>query len=170
MDLTHLGNFCYQIPMPKAHQPRTLRAALEYFSVPDRCLAAAATLRWPGGVRCPGCGSKRVRLLATRQIWKCEREHPGQQFSIKVGTIFEDSPIPIDKWLGAIWMIANRPEETSAHDFTRVLGVTPKTAWYMLDRIQLAMNTEAFGNLAFPPKLSRAKVVQLPRRHATVHS
>ncbi len=150
--------------MPKAHQPRSLREALKFFANPDRCLKATVVLRWPNGVRCPGCGGADVRFLPTRQVWKCRRQHAGQQFSVKVGTIFENSPIAMDKWLGAIWMIANRPDDTSAHSLTRVLGVTPKTASYMLRRVQLAMNTDRFAKLAYPQKASpQASIIRLPR-------
>lgn len=153
--------------MPKGHKPRRLREALSYFADPDRCLDAVVGLRWRDGVRCPGCGGQDVVFLSTRRVWKCKREHPGRQFSVKVGTIFEDSPIVLDKWLGAIWMVANRPEDTTAHSLTRVLGVTAKTAWYMLQRIQLAMNTDAFARLAYPRRITRqASVISLPRRRS----
>ena len=150
--------------MTKARHPATLRDALGYFADTDRCLELAVAFRWPDGVRCPGCGGAEVTLLASRQVWKCKRAHAGRQFSIKVGTIFEDSPIAMDKWLGAIWMIANRPEDTAASSLVRMLGVTPKTASFMLHRIQLAMNTGAFSKRAFPgKKAARASVIALPR-------
>ena len=151
--------------MVKALPPATLRNALGYFGDADRCREFAASLRWPQGVRCPLCGSAEVTPLASRQVWKCKRAHAGRQFSVKVGTIFEDSPIPMDKWLGAIWMIANRPEDTVASSLVRALGVTPKTASFMLRRIQLAMNTDAFAERAGPKaKSARASVIALPGR------
>lgn len=150
--------------MRKGYPPRKLRDALSYFSDPDCCRAVATALRWPVGVRCPRCGSTNLFFLSTRHVWKCKREHPGRQFSVKVGTVFEDSPIALDKWLGAIWMIANRPEAVNTQDVARVLGVTPKTAWYMLHRIQLAMNTDTFAKLAYPKVTRRASVIRLPQR------
>ncbi len=150
--------------MTKVRHPATLREALGYFADPDRCPEVVAPLRWPGGIRCPTCGSAEVTLLASRQVWKCKRAHAGRQFSVKVGTIFEDSPIAMDKWLGAIWIIANRPEDTAASSFVRTLGVTPKTATFMLHRIQFAINTEAFAKRIFPrKKAARASIIALPR-------
>ena len=151
--------------MAKMQHPATLRDALTYFADADRCREFAASLRWPAGVRCPVCGGADVTLLASRQIWKCKRVHPGRQFSVKVGTIFEDSAIAMDKWLCAIWMVANRPEDTPASSLVRTLGVTPKTATFMLHRIRLAMNTEAFAATISPKKNKPTQgcVIALPR-------
>jgi len=150
--------------MTKRRLPRTLREALGHFSDAARCLEIVASLRWPSGVRCPGCGGRDAVFLPTRQLWKCRREHRGRQFSAKIGTVFEDSPITMDKWLAAIWMVANRPEETTAQNLTRTLEMTPKTASFMLQRIQLAMNTEEFEKLAYPEKAGpRAGVIRLPQ-------
>jgi transposase-like protein len=119
--------------------PKTLTEAIRYFADPDVALKLVAELRWPNGVTCPGCGSKEVRFLATRRLWECKTKHPKRQFSVKVGTIFEDSPIGLDKWLAAIWMLANCKNGISSYEVHRALGITQKSAWFMLHRIRLAM-------------------------------
>lgn len=123
-------------------EPKTLVEAIKYFSDPDVCLGFMAKLRWSDGVACPTCGSKDVRFISTRRIWECKAQHPKRQFSVKVGTIFEDSPIGLDKWLAAIWMIANAKNGVSSYEVGRGLGVTQKTAWFMMHRIRLAMEVE----------------------------
>ena len=128
----------------RTSKPRTLREAIDYFSDPDRCLEFAVSLRWPKGVACPECQSRDVIFLTTRRLWKCKASHPRQQFSVKVGTIFEDSPIALEKWFAAIWMVANAAEGVSSHELARALDVTQKTAWFMLHRIQLALSAGTF--------------------------
>ncbi len=127
--------------------PKTLMEAVRYFSDPDRCLDFAVKLRWPDGVICPTCGSKKVTFLATRRLWKCIIKHERQQFSVKVGTIFEDSPIGLDKWFAAMWMIANCKNGVSSYEVHRGLGVTQKTGWFMLHRIRLAMQDNSILKL-----------------------
>ncbi|MGA8233166.1 MAG: transposase, partial [Candidatus Acidiferrales bacterium] len=90
-----------------ADKPKTLQQAIIYFSNPDNCLNYLVARRWPKGVACPTCGRTDVRFIATRHMWECKDKHPRKQFSVKIGTIFEDSPIGLDKWLAALWMIAN---------------------------------------------------------------
>jgi transposase-like protein len=124
-------------------QPQTLLEAIRYFSDPDVCLDFMVQLRWPDGVTCPTCGSDEVRFIPTRRIWECKHKHPRKQFSAKVGTIFEDSPIGLDKWLAAIWMIANDKNGVSSYEVHRAIGVTQKTAWFMLHRIRRAMQDES---------------------------
>ena len=119
------------------NQPKTLMEATRYFSDPDVALEFMVKLRWPNGVACPACGCLGAGFLKTRRIWKCR--DCGKQFSVKVGTIFEDSPISIDKWLCAIWMISNCKIGVSSYEIHRALGVTQKTAWFMLHRIRLAL-------------------------------
>ncbi|MGH2454928.1 MAG: IS1595 family transposase [Candidatus Limnocylindria bacterium] len=131
-----------------ADVPKTLVEALRYFSNPDVCLSFMVELRWPDGVVCPTCGGQEVSFLSTRRMWKCRETHARQQFSVKVGTIFEDSPIPLDKWLAAIWLIANAKNGISSYEVARALGVTQKTAWFMLHRIRLAMQTRSFKKLS----------------------
>ncbi len=128
--------------------PRTLIEAIRYFADPDVALKFMVELRWPDGVSCPTCGRTDVRFIATRRLWECKDKHPRRQFSVKVGTIFEDSPLGLDKWLPAIWMIANCKNGVSSHEMGRSLGVTQKTAWFMLHRIRLAMQTGTFQKLS----------------------
>ena len=129
----------------KAAFPKTLLEAVRYFSDLDVALAALVSLRWPDGVRCPHCQSDMVTFYASRRIWQCENCR--KQFSAKVGTIFEDSPLGLDKWLPAVWMIANDKNGISSYELHRALGVTQKTAWFMLHRIRLAMQTPTFGKM-----------------------
>jgi hypothetical protein len=127
-------------------QPKTLQAAIKFFTDPDNCIRYLAESRWPDGVAvCPTCGRKDASYVAKRRVWQCKSRHPKAQFSIKVGTIFADSPIPLDKWLMAMWMVANCKNGISSWEIHRALGVTQKTAWFLMHRIRLAMkddNTE----------------------------
>ena len=125
-------------------EPQTLIEAIRHFADPDVTLATMVELRWPTGVCCPTCGRSDVRFLATRRLWECKGEHPRKQFSAKVGTIFEDSPLGLDKWFAAIWLIANCKNGVSSYEIHRGIGVTQKTAWFMLHRIRLAMQTGTF--------------------------
>lgn len=126
--------------------PQTLSEAIRYFANPDRALAFVVTLRWPSGVICPRCGGESPSFLTTRRIWKCKSCR--QQFSVKVGTIFEDSPLGLDKWLPALWLLANAKNGISSYELARALGVTQKTAWFMLSRIRLAMQTRTFAKMS----------------------
>ncbi len=125
--------------------PRTLLQAVRYFSNLDTCLAFLAGLRWPNGITCPHCKAERISFLTSRRIWKCLECK--KQFSIKTGTIFEDSPLGLDKWLPCLWMIANCKNGISSYEVGRALGVTQKTAWFMLHRIRLAMQTKSFNKI-----------------------
>jgi transposase-like protein len=122
------------------HYPETLVEAIRYFADPDRALDFMVKLRWPDGVvRCPRCGSDGATFIASRRLWQCHERHERRQFTVKVGTIFEDSPLALDKWLAAIWMLANSKNGISSYELHRSIGVTQKTAWFMLRRIRLAM-------------------------------
>jgi transposase-like protein len=125
-------------------KPRTLKDAVVYFSNPDNCLNYLAERRWPNGAVCPTCGSDRVSFVPKRRVWQCKTRHAKCQFSIKVGTIFEDSPLGLDKWLPAVWMITNCKNGVSSWEIHRAIGVTQKTAWFMLHRIRLAMQSGSF--------------------------
>jgi len=105
-------------------------------------------LRWPNGVHCPMCGRIDVRFIATRRLWECKEKHPKRQFSAKIGTIFEDSPLSLDKWFVAIWSIANCKNGISSYELHRALGITQKSAWFMLHRIRLAMKIGSFDKSA----------------------
>ena len=119
-------------------KPKTLQQAILYFADADNCLNFMVERRWPDGVECPTCGSKEVRFISTRRMWECKSQHSKKQFSAKIGTIFEDSALPLDKWLIAMWMIANCKNGVSSYEIHRAIGVTQKSAWFMLHRIRLA--------------------------------
>src|SRR6266446_5893357 len=124
----------------KAAFPETLHDAIKYFANDDHAFGFLKSIRWPDGVvKCPRCGSTEVFFLSTRKIWKCKSKHEKQQFSVKVGTVLEDSPIALDKWLCAFWLIANAKNGISSYELARSLGLTQKTAWFLLHRIRLAM-------------------------------
>ena len=128
--------------------PKTLAEAIRYYANPDMCLTTMVEARWPNGVICPTCGHAAPRFIATRRLWECPTKHPRRQFSAKVGTIFEDSPLPLETWFPAVWLIANAKNGISSHEVGRALGVTQKTAWFMLHRIRLAMKSGTFLKLA----------------------
>src|SRR5438445_12916544 len=124
--------------------PRTLHEAIRYFANEDRALGFMRSIRWPDGVvKCPRCQSPDVSFISTRKLWKCKHCVKHKQFSIKVGTVMEDSPIALDKWLCAFWLIANAKNGISSYELHRSIGVTQKTAWFMLHRIRLAMQNES---------------------------
>jgi transposase-like protein len=125
-------------------KPKTLQEAIIYFSEPGNCLAYMISVRWPDGVECPTCGRKDVVFLANQNKWQCKSVHHHRQFTVKVGTIFEDSPISLDKWLIAVWMITNCKNGISSYEVGRDLGITQKSAWFMLHRIRLAMQNQSF--------------------------
>jgi transposase-like protein len=125
--------------------PQTLLEAIKYFSDPDTFLKFVVELRWPHGVTCPRCQALEPTFLATRRVWKCKGCK--KQFSVKVGTIFEDSPLPLEKWLAAIWLIANAKNGISSYEIHRGINVTQKSAWFMLHRIRLAMKSGSFEKL-----------------------
>lgn len=125
--------------------PTTLIDAIRYFSDEMVCIDFMANLRWPDGrVLCPTCGSDAVTFMPTQKRWQCKTIHAKRQFSIKVGTIFEDSPISLSKWLPAVWLISSAKNGISSYEIHRGLGVTQKTAWFMLHRIRLAMQDGDF--------------------------
>jgi len=126
-------------------RPATLFEAVRYFSDLDTCHAYMRKIKWPDGVAtCPECGSDRIGKITTRQMFRCKDCR--KQFSYKVGTIFEDSPLGLDKWFVAVWCIANCKNGISSHELGRAIGVTQKTAWFMLHRIREAMKTGTFRN------------------------
>src|SRR5450432_6244 len=128
--------------------PKTLMEAVQYFSNPENALEFFVQVRWPKGVVCPQCGSGKVTFLANAKVWKCKTVHPRQKFSAKVGTVFEDSPIGLDKWLPAMWLAANCKNGVSSYELHRALGVTQKTAWFMLQRIRLAMHNGSISKMS----------------------
>jgi transposase-like protein len=134
-----------------ASEPKTLQQAINYFADPNNCIDYLANRRWgKDGVTCPTCGSREVSFVPSRRVWQCKTRHAKCQFSIKVGTIFEDSPIGLDKWLTAMWMLANCKNGVSSWEIHRALGVTQKSAWFMLQRIRLALQGRHSGKLGGP--------------------
>ncbi len=128
---------------------KTLLDAVRYFKDPDTCLRFMVKVRWPDGVvKCPNCGSTEVTFLANARLWNCRNKHPRRKFSVKVGTIFEDSPLGLDKWLPACWLLYNCKNGVSSWEVHRALGVTQKTAWFMLHRLRLAVHSETFEKLS----------------------
>lgn len=133
--------------MAGVHHPRTMLEAVRYFADPQRCFEFMVALRWPNGVVCPRCGSKEVTYLANARVWKCRGRHKAQKFSAKVGTVMEDSPIGLDKWLPAMWQLASCKNGISSYELARALDITQKSAWFMLHRIRLAMQDKDGGKL-----------------------
>jgi hypothetical protein len=139
-----LGHIDWYEDRHVAPRTLTLLEAIRYFADPDIALRTVLELRWPNGVHCLTCGRTDIRFIATRRIWECKEKHPRRQFSAKVGTIFEDSPMDLGKWFAAIWMVANCKNGISSYEMHRALGVTQKTAWFMGHRIRLTMQTGSF--------------------------
>jgi len=128
--------------------PKTLLDAVKFFSDYENCRRFMVKARWADGVvRCPACNSGHVAYLSNPRVWKCYGKHEHAKFSLKVGTIFEDSPIPLEKWLPTVWFLANCKNGISSYELSRALGVTQKTAWFMLHRVRLAMRSGAFGKM-----------------------
>jgi transposase-like protein len=127
-------------------EPKTLQEAIVYFSDPDRCFEFAKKLRWPdGNVVCPRCSTSKNSFIKTRRLWFCYTCK--KQFTIKVKTIMEDSPIGLDKWMTAFWLLANAKNGISSHELGRSLGVTQTTAWFILQRVREVMKGRKFGNM-----------------------
>jgi transposase-like protein len=130
------------------NEPKTLLDAVKFFGDYENCRSFMVEARWPDGkVKCPTCGSEHVTYMAKTRRWKCYEKHPRPQFTLKVGTVFEDSPIGLEKWLPTLWLIVNCKNGISSYEVSRGLGVTQKTAWFMLHRLRLAMRTGLFPKL-----------------------
>jgi transposase-like protein len=129
--------------------PRTLQAAIIHFKEYENCKTFMTKLRWPDGiVRCPYCDSDNVTYLDKARVWKCYGKHDRPRFSLKTGTIFEDSPISLDKWLTAVWLVVNCKNGISSYEVHRDLGVTQKSTWFMMHRIRYALHTGSFAKLS----------------------
>jgi transposase-like protein len=129
--------------------PKTLQQAIIYFSDAKNCNDFMVAMRWPDGqVQCPRCGSENVTYLEKARVWKCYSKHPKAKFSLKVGTIFEDSPLGLDKWFTAMWLIANCKNGISSYELGRHLGITQKAAWHVNHRIRLAMQNGSLAKLS----------------------
>jgi len=120
----------------------TLQDAILFFSDPVRCREYLIAQRWPNGVECPRCGFKDVLFLEKYNRWHCRAKHEAPQFTLKTGTVMEDSAIPLEKWLPAFWLLANSKNGISSYELHRALGVTQKSAWFMLHRIRMAFENE----------------------------
>jgi transposase-like protein len=160
----------------KVKEPQTLQEAILYFGDQDNCLNYMVKHLWPNGVTCPVCGRADVTFLKNQRKWQCRSHHAKRQFSAKTGTIFEDSPLGLDKWLTAVWIITTAKNGVSSYEIHRALGVTQKTAWFMMHRIRKAMQTGSFkrklsghvevdetfigGKARFMHKSKRTKVVK----------
>src|SRR5487761_1683189 len=157
-------------------EPKSLQEAIVYFSDADRCLEYLRIRRWPKGVVCPTCGNQKVGFLMNQRKWQCGSHHPKRQFTIKVGTIFEDSPLGLDKWLCgshhpkrqftikvgtifedsplgldkwlcAMWLLVNCKNGISSYEVARDLGISQKSAWHMMHRIRLALQSGSLMKL-----------------------
>jgi transposase-like protein len=133
--------------IPAENFPKTLIQAVRQFSDLDHATAFFAQLRWPDGVRCPHCGSEQVDYIAKRRVWQCRHQHAKAQFSVKIGTIFEECRLPIDKCLIAVWLEVNAKNSISSYEVARHLGVTQKTGWFLLHRIRLALKAGSFDKM-----------------------
>jgi transposase-like protein len=129
--------------------PKTLQQAIKFFSDDLFCVKFIASRRWQDGKAiCPKCGETNNMFMESRKVWQCKNKECKKQFSVKVGTIFEDSPIGLDKWLTAVWLITSAKNGISSYEIHRSIGVTQKTAWFMLHRIRKAMETGTFEKLS----------------------
>jgi transposase-like protein len=125
---------------------KTLQQAIQHFDNEQTCIDEIAQLRWPDGKpTCPACGKQDHYYLASQKRWKCKE--CWKQFSVKVGTVMEDSPIPLNKWLLAMWMLANCKNGASSYEIHRAIGVSQKSSWFMLQRIRLAMRPEDLSKI-----------------------
>src|SRR6266852_5863554 len=117
-------------------EPTTLQEAIIYFADPKNCREYLVARRWPNGVECPRCGSKKVKFSEKFNRWQCGSHHKQRQFTLKTGTIFEESPIGLDKWLAAMWQIVNCKNGISSYEIHRAIGITQKSAWFLDHRIR----------------------------------
>src|SRR5438132_342055 len=126
--------------------PRTLQECIQYFSDEEICIQFVASMRWPNGdAPCPKCGSKDSVYMSNRRVWRCRDCQ--KQFSVKVGSIFEDSPIPLNKWLAGMWIIVGAKNGVSSCEIARALDITQKSAWFMMHRLRLAITQGSFEKM-----------------------
>ena len=128
--------------------PKTLQEAIIYFAEYENCKSFLTALRWPdGNTKCPTCGSEKITYLQSAKLWKCYGAHPKAKFSLKTGTIMEDSAIPVDKWLVAMWLIVTCKNGISSMEIARHLGITQKSAWHLAHRIRFALHQGSFDKM-----------------------
>jgi transposase-like protein len=130
------------------NSPKTLQAAIRYYSDEQVCIDTVAKLRWPNGPECPACGHKEHWYLASQKRWKCKECY--KQFTVKLGTIFEESPIPLDRWLTALWMLVNCKNGISSYEVASTIGITQKSAWFVLHRLRFALQSGSIVKLGGP--------------------
>jgi transposase-like protein len=130
--------------------PKSLMQAIRYFADPDVCVEFVGSMRWPNGVACPHCDSTKVSFLKSRRIWKCMAKECHKQFSAKTGTVFEDSPIALNKWMVAVWLTVNCKNGISSYELGRDLKITQKSAWFMLHRIRVALDSGDWSKMGGP--------------------
>jgi transposase-like protein len=149
-------------------EPKTLKDAIEYFANPENCRSYLVERRWPDGkVLCPRCGGENVKFSEKHNRWQCSSHHKRRQFTLKTGTIFEESPVKLDKWLTALWMLVNCKNGVSSWEISRAIGVTQKTAWFMLHRLRMVLKTgDTFklGGQGGPVEVDETFVGPNPRR------
>jgi transposase-like protein len=147
--------------------PKTLQQAIQYFTDEKNCRDFMISVRWlDGKVRCPRCGSEKVAWLEKAKVYYCGEKHPKQKFSLKVGTVLEDSPIGLDKWFPAMWLLSNCKNGISSYELAKDLGVTQKSAWFMLHRIRAAMKAKSLlklGNTGGPVEVDETFVGGTPK-------
>jgi transposase-like protein len=144
--------------------PRTLQEAIIYFSDFENCQKFMIEIRWPDGkVKCPYCQSEKVTYLPSGRVWRCANKHARRKFSLKIGTVFEDSPIGLDKWFCAMWLVVNCKNGVSSYEIARDLNVTQKTAWFMDHRIRLAMQSGTFEKVSGEFEVDEAFIGGLAR-------
>src|SRR5437868_7342764 len=131
-----------------ASEPKTLQEAILYFADLVNCREYLVARRWPNGVTCPRCGSQNVLFLEKYNRWHCREKHDAPQFTLKTGTIMEDSPIGLDKWMTVMWQIVNCKNGISSYEVHRAIGVTQKTAWFLDHRIRFALTQGSFKKLS----------------------
>jgi transposase-like protein len=131
-----------------ANEPKTLQEAVLYFNDPDNCISYLVARRWPNGVICPNCGSTKVSYLESVRRWQCSSHHDQRQFTLKTGTIMEDSPIRIDKWMIAMWLVLNCKNGISSYEIGRALGMSQKSAWHLMHRVRYALHGGPVGKLS----------------------
>lgn len=132
-----------------SNAPKTLQEAIIYFADFDQCKAFMVELRWPDGkVKCPRCGAEKVTWLAKPRVWKCYGKHESPTFTLKTGTIFEDSAVALEKWLPAVWLLVTCKNGISSYEVARDLGVSQKSAWHMMHRIRFALHHGSFEKLS----------------------
>ncbi len=129
-------------------EPTTLQEAILYFAKPENCRAYLVARRWPDGVTCPKCGTRDVIFLEAYNRWHCRAKHAAPQFTLKTGTVMEDSPIGLDKWLMVMWQIVNSKNGISSCEVHRAIGITQKSAWFMDHRIRFALGMDSGEKLS----------------------